>query len=80
MIFAEACKPTPPSSQAAPGAAKQSKMAFPAELAGRGLSSRVAASIQNDSGPPQGPTGGFAAVSACGKLAQRVPEGSPWST
>jgi hypothetical protein len=36
--------------------------------------------IQNNSGLPQGPAGASTATSACGKLAQRVPEGSPWST
>src|SRR6516164_4408622 len=36
--------------------------------------------IQNSSGPPQGPAGASTATSACGKLAQRVPEGSPCST
>src|SRR5262249_51109995 len=31
-------------------------------------------SIQNNSGPPQGPASASTATSACGKLAQRVPE------
>src|SRR5262249_28606483 len=36
--------------------------------------------FENNSGPPQGLAGASTATSACGKLAQRVPEGSPWST
>jgi hypothetical protein len=39
----------------------------------------LAAPIQNDSGLPQGPAGASGASCACGKLAQRVPEGSPCS-
>src|SRR5262245_25892049 len=34
----------------------------------------------NNSGPAQGPAGAFTATQACGKLAQRVPEGSPCTT
>jgi hypothetical protein len=40
---------------------------------------QLEASLQEDSGLPRGPAGTFAAARACGKLAQRVPEGSPCS-
>jgi hypothetical protein len=58
----------------------RSQTATVATMQARGSTNAGDASVQNDSSRPQGPAGASGPSSACGKLAQRVPGGSPCST